>query len=273
MIPICLGLVVLSVIYLIKTKRKLQRLTLYLNCLFLIYIPIESIWIGINLLSLEEGRADRSDVIQNSKIQYLQRPDIFFILLDEYSGKSVLKNELKYDNDHFYQFLRERKFFVAEKSYSNYSQTPFSMAATFSMDYLTWIGNREKVEAKDYTIAAREVAESRTLKMLNEFGYTIRNFSVFDLPNQPSLFDPGFLALKIKLITDKTMLERIRKSILWGAGNWTGLDAKQRISDGNKKLLELTRHASRENTFVPRFIYTHLMMPHPPSCMIARERN
>jgi hypothetical protein len=133
-----------------------------------------------------------------------------------------------------------------------------------NMEYLSWIGNKSDISVKYYTIASRQISNNLVMDLLKKRKYTIKNYSVFDLANQPSPFDPGFLALEMRLITDKTMLGRIKKALFWGAGNWTGWNARQRISKGNKKLMELTRTEARVPSANPRFIYSHLMMPHPP---------
>jgi Sulfatase len=265
LLPVVLGILILAFIFLSRSKRNLSTLTLYINCLLLIYLLIDVIAIAISPYSNKNNEPNNNFVNSSGATSaQLHRPDIFFILLDEYSGDRLLKEHFKFDNRPFRNFLLERNFFVAANPASNYSYTPFSMAATFDMDYPKWIGKKSEIEAKDYTIAAKQISDSRALQFLRQFGYQVRNYSVFDIQDQQSIFDPGFLALKIKLISHKTMLERIRKAIFWGADNWTGLNAKERISKGNQKLIELTREASSEISSQPRFIYTHLMMPHPP---------
>ena len=62
-------------------------------------------------------------------------PDIYYILLDEYSRHDELL-ELGYDNSRFEQDLRDRGFYVVPKSTSNYINTLTSITSLLSMRYL-----------------------------------------------------------------------------------------------------------------------------------------
>src|ERR1044072_1951722 len=64
------------------------------------------------------------------------RPDIFFIVLDEYSGNTALNQLFHFDNSDFKKQLEQRGFYVAKESLSNYNYTPFSVASILNMKYL-----------------------------------------------------------------------------------------------------------------------------------------
>jgi hypothetical protein len=57
------------------------------------------------------------------------RPDIFFYILDEYSGNTALKQLFHFDNSAFERQLEQRGFYVVKQSRSNYNYTPFSVAS------------------------------------------------------------------------------------------------------------------------------------------------
>ncbi len=264
LLPLLTALMLASVIILSKLKTNLSQFTLYLNCLFLVYLLVDVVIIISQKPQTFTVNPEKLNGSINKEEVTTERPDIFFIVLDEYSGNRVLKEKFNYDNVKFTNFLKQRKFYLPSQPFSNYSYTPFSIAATLNMHYPSWIGKKNEITAKYYTIGAQEISRNTVVDYLKKNGYLIRNYSVFDLGDQPSPFDPGFLALEMKLITDKTLLERVRKAIFWGAGNWTGWNARERISKGNRKLIELTRDESRTTSANPRFVYSHFMMPHPP---------
>ena len=63
-------------------------------------------------------------------------PNIYFIICDAYPRGDHLKAHFGYDNSAFLNQLRERGFYVAEKSRSNYCNTLPSLASTLNLDFL-----------------------------------------------------------------------------------------------------------------------------------------
>lgn len=66
-------------------------------------------------------------------------PDVYYIILDEYSANTVLKERLGYDNKPFVTYLRERGFYVADESRANYYHTALSLASSLNMQYLDFL--------------------------------------------------------------------------------------------------------------------------------------
>src|SRR2546423_1000109 len=64
------------------------------------------------------------------------RPDIYYIILDTYGRADVLRDLYGYDNRDFIEWLREKGFYVADRSRSNYSQTMLSVASSLNLSYL-----------------------------------------------------------------------------------------------------------------------------------------
>jgi hypothetical protein len=64
-----------------------------------------------------------------------EQPNVYWIVLDAYSRADVLKAYFRYDNDEFISALRARRFFVADRGYSNYASTKLSISTTATMDY------------------------------------------------------------------------------------------------------------------------------------------
>lgn len=64
-----------------------------------------------------------------------EKPNVYWIITDMYARDDVLREEYAYDNTPFLDDLRQRGFFVADKSYSNFNSTKLSVSTTLSMDY------------------------------------------------------------------------------------------------------------------------------------------
>jgi len=64
------------------------------------------------------------------------KPDIYYIVLDAYSREDVLAERFDFENAAFLDELRERGFYIAEQSSSNYLRTIFSITSTLNLNYL-----------------------------------------------------------------------------------------------------------------------------------------
>lgn len=63
-------------------------------------------------------------------------PDIYYFIFDRYGSQSTLAKHYAFDNSDLTKFLKEKGFYVASNSHSNYLKTAHSLASTFHMDYL-----------------------------------------------------------------------------------------------------------------------------------------
>jgi hypothetical protein len=250
-----------------RSKGDFQKVTLYLNSVFLLLIVYDLVFIALH--SGNSNMAGKKGAVVNATAgRFEKRPDIYFILIDEYSGSQALKTYFQYDNSRFEQLLKQQGFFVAASPKCNYTATAYSMAATLSMSYLEWLRNR-KENAIDYATADKIISDNETMQFLKSKGYALYNYSIFDIDGQPSRFNPGLFSFKLKLITAKTLLNRMEKDLLWkvqlGVGgniDWIGEQMQHKFKAGNKKILRLTREATALKG--PKFVYSHLLMPHPP---------
>ena len=62
--------------------------------------------------------------------------DIYYIVLDGYGRQDVLSRIYDLDNTEFIDFLKNKDFYVAEQSQSNYIQTALSLASSMNLNYV-----------------------------------------------------------------------------------------------------------------------------------------
>lgn len=101
-----------------------------------------------------------------------EKPNIYYIILDEYPRDDVLLKIYNYKND-LTEFLKNKNFFIAEKSCSNYSMTQLSIPSSISMSYLTITKNdRNKsfYDNIDYS-PSLYFEKSPAIKFLKKIGY------------------------------------------------------------------------------------------------------
>lgn len=259
-------------IYMKRTKRELRRITLYFNLLFIIYILVDAVQ-GFAILSHR-----KPEKIYTTNIAGLNgfvipdscnKPDIYLLLFDEYASSLSLKERYNFNNN-IDSFLQASGFSVQAKSTSNYNSTPFSMASTLNMTYLSWVAQERGVDRKDFLECNKVIRNNSLIRFLDANGYDIVNLSVFDLADHPAKIEQSFLPLKGKIIAEGTMFPRLYddfQSIFIGSellSKLMGNDYFFRHISNNNMLLEEVVEQSRLQHNKPRFIYTHLYLPHEP---------
>ncbi len=255
------------VIWLKKRKKPLQKLALYLNILLLISLLIDTGSLIVKAISADIRKTTQA-AFQGLKIcDTCVKPDIYFILPDQYTGNTALKGIFNFDNSAFINELQSRGFHVAAHSSSNYNLTPFSVASTLNMDYI-----QLKKGAQDYgsvSYSYNLIRHNHVMDYLISAGYRFYNCSIFDFDKQPANEYGAFLPYGVKLITSQTFTARLEKDfhsdILAGKfGKSLQKKYAYEYMHFNDHVMEQTRNIANQAANAPKFVYTHVMMPHYP---------
>jgi len=130
-----LGIVLLVLLYIVRRIQRPAQFTFWLNLLsiYLMIYPISKIGYSVFRQSAAERsvQTSQSDIVASEN-----RPDIYYIILDAYGREDVLRNMFGYDNKEFLNELRQRGFYIAECSQSNYGYTNFSLTSSLNYAYL-----------------------------------------------------------------------------------------------------------------------------------------
>ncbi|MBA3659236.1 MAG: hypothetical protein H0W67_06525 [Gemmatimonadales bacterium] len=100
-------------------------------------------------------------------------PDIYFIVLDAYTGGRSLKRNYQFDNAEFVSALQGRGFFVPRASRSNYTLTYLALAAALNWEYLEWLPALLGERSNDFAIPRAMIEDSRTQRFLKGLGYRV----------------------------------------------------------------------------------------------------
>lgn len=100
-----------------------------------------------------------------------KRPDIYYIIFDEYARHDML---VDFDNTDFLRELQRRGFYVATEATSNYMFSQHSIASLLNMSYLDSVASRTPNDIFDVTRLGRHHAAGAILK---ELGYTYVHLS------------------------------------------------------------------------------------------------
>lgn len=250
----------------ILLKKKLSisyRINTYFNFLFCILILIDSGYLVVKIFSL----ASRQEKVLIQPGIRQAKPDIYFIVADEYGGNKGLTEICNYDNTAFLNTLGQKGFFVAANSKSNYNLTTFSMASILNMDYLSL--KKEQLEKADHTKALGFIYSNKVVSFLKDSGYTIYNYSIFDLKDQLAENKNAFVPFRTELLTSQTLVDRFKKDVWLNAAQIFNLRGVLRRSlyENLRYNQEIYKHSmaiTRSQDSTPKFVYTHLEMPHFP---------
>jgi len=171
------GLVVFALgsYYLIRTKNSLKNPTKIANVIAASLVIISLLGIGEYFMS--EGFSQNEIDVEPKKQQVhasetKKLPDVYYIILDGYSGSKSLLTILNYDNSEFTDFLINKGFYVPTESYNNYRLTSFSIASTLNMKYLNYLTEIKGIDSTDLYELAKISRNSEVIKNFKSLGYT-----------------------------------------------------------------------------------------------------
>jgi hypothetical protein len=248
-------------ILILRYKGSLIKINQYLN-LLLISLMVYQVYIIVDQSDTKKIKlATRTDNVRRfTNIKTDSLPDIYYIVLDAYTGKQSLKNYWNFDNSLFENFLIEKGFVIPSGSKTNYNMTPYSIASSLNMSYLTHIPNSPVNSAQEENLI-KLVSKSQVVNTFLKNNYNIIDYSFFDIPDNPKYYNDEFFLLK-KNILEGTAYEKAFEKFNkdWNQVKNAGLLSLKTINlDVLNKLTERNKSDRR-----PLFIYAHIVMPHEP---------
>jgi len=204
---------------------------------------------------------DAPEFLRNTPIHFasspLRRPHIFYIILDAYGRSDVLNALYQFDNGNFLDHLRQKGFYIASESHSNYSQTYLSLASSLNLTYLDDVARRAG-ESHETSVLSDFIQSNRLASFLRTQGYRfvsfssgvsfteIKNADVFvNSPRFLSQFE--YVLLLTTPVGQFTQTSRFQESL-----------HRERLS---YIFAHLPDYASSRT---PVFVFAHILAPHEP---------
>ena len=184
-IPFILGIII-PIYFIIKSKINFQNITKIVNGISIVLVVLVLINITIFGITEIESYSTIHYEPSNNPVELQNThntPDVYYIILDEYGGPETMKN-LNYDNSQFYEFLKEKKFIIPEKSTSNYPMTHFSIPSTMNMEYVNDLSNILGKDSKTYLPLREMLYNSQVIKNFKSLGYDIVIFESGFVPSE-----------------------------------------------------------------------------------------
>ncbi len=189
----------------------------------------------------------------------MEKPDVYYILLDGYGGTKRMKTDLGFDNYEFLSELTDRGFFAPDLSSSNYPSSKHSMASIFSMDYLP--SKEKKQSNKDHSLLISEIwKNNEVMRNFSYLDYTIINFQPNGFITQEYGFTDQIFCQQEELKQSKFIKTLLRTTILSYFNNQLVLNAdRASILCGFSEISNLKEGYDKQI-----FVSMHLRLPHPP---------
>lgn len=259
-------LFMLGSFFTVRSKKDFAKATVILNVItsILIVLPVLNVIIhqftNIRLIN----QANYSMSMQASSSSTTEResyPDIYFIVLDAYAREDILREIYNFDNSEFLNFLRDKGFYIADRSVSNYSQTGLSFGSCFNISYLDGLVEQIGQYNNSRLPLDKVFEESLVFTYLRKKGYKIAAFQLglfhTDLQSadvclkQENSFNMFHNALKnmtplpdiMVLTRTDNVSDQYRQNILFALDNFG--EAARALKS-------------------PKFVFAHFELPHPP---------
>lgn len=129
----------LCVIYVLvkaRTKPFAKKITPALNAIAIILVCFSLSNILFFTFKQSTPVVPKSLVAQKLVSSPSSKPDIYYIILDEYLRPDKMNEIFGYDDAEFTDHLKQLGFFIAEKSESRWGSTLYSLASSLNMTYV-----------------------------------------------------------------------------------------------------------------------------------------
>ena len=261
-----LGALILSVLWIVK-RKELRTLTTSLNVitLGLLVLPVYtlvSFWYStVNVRETRLSTVPGLDSLAASP----DAPDVYFFVLDQYARSDVLAEYFQYDNSAFLKSLSDLGFYVASCSQSNYPYTTASLAGTLNFDYVPQLGEEFTPENKSFRPMQQAIKNSRTVAAFRQLGYQIIAFETGYNFTELEDADIYYELSSSKINSFEALL--LRSSALLLPADFGLLDQYELSDDERKReriLFVLDRLEAIPSIPGKKFMFVHLVIPHPP---------
>lgn len=264
-----LGLLIFSFLWIAK-RQELQTLTSSLNVITL-FLPVLPLYTLISFW-YSNSNIRQTKLAEDPTLESLadlnaspDSPDVYFIVLDQYARSDVLAEYFKHDNSDFLNGLKKLGFYVASCGQSNYPYTTASLAGTLNLNYVPELGEDFTPENKTFVPMQQAIKNSRVEAAFRGLGYQIVAFETGY--NFTELEDADvFYKMPSSTLNGFEVL-LLRNSAMLLPADFGLLDQYELTDDERKR--DLTLFVLDQLEQVPsspgkKFVFVHLVIPHPP---------
>ena len=243
----------------LKTKKNFAEFTTIVNviAIVLILVSVSNITVSLVENSFIEI-ADNNitfDTLSASALGYT--PNVYYIILDEYTNSKVLKELFNFDNQDFISELESRGFHVDKNSHSNYPQTSLSVTSSLNMEYLNYLADTVGIDSSDSTLRLKLWNDNKISKIFKSLNYTVVHTPIY--PNTITSHD--YQLCPYSLLSGPFHILLWESTILYPPLS----DIPTEHSRTGQVLCKFSELSDLHNVIEePFFVYAHFLSPHAP---------
>ena len=232
LVPISIIIFIILTIYFIKSKNNFESIIKIANVVSITLILVVCVQFIIPSASAE-------------------KPNVYHIILDEYTDNEILTKKFGYNNEKFLEFLNNNGFYMHDKLFSTFGGTVKELNVILNMEYpkkLRWM-------SEDY----ESLNDNKVMSIFSNQNYSIietnsmmrwKNFSDVDTK---LCYDTNFINSEF---LDQVLGKSIIRYFLEKYQQDTRRDTVRCTFD---VLNEITL-----KTDGPKYVFSHVYVPHPP---------
>lgn len=255
---ISIGVGVTAVIW--HLTGELKSLSKFVSLTAMITLLVFSSKLG--LILAREPRLPQIDLAKTSPVrpeiasEETGRPDIYYIILDAYGRGDVLQKSYGFDNSEFLDGLRQRGFYVADKSCTNYPGTAFSLSSSLNMRYHESFSPQGGYKSLAQMLRTHEVG-----RCLRERGYQLVHFNTSFVPTSCSEISHLSLGEPTTWLSAGSRMLQVQLTRHSALRFFNGGDRGMIAAQHQRALSQLAELPTLQG---PKFTFCHLITPHPP---------
>jgi hypothetical protein len=252
-------------VYAWRARRSLGNVTAALNAFGLALVAITL----FTIVPAETGRVARAsqgepigdDIV--AEATRLPERDIYFLIFDRYGSDWAIEERFGLKND-LYPDLVDAGFQVLPGARANYRATDFSLATMLNMEMLDDLTESVGRVSEDRTPARAKLASHEVGRFLRANGYRYYHLGAWYGPTRTNA-----IADEVRVWGKTTEFEQILHdaSILPALRRLTGTSHEDdgfRDRHREEALFELRQVAKLADTPGRKFVFAHILLPHPP---------
>jgi hypothetical protein len=258
------------------SKKSVYRVQVFLALLFFVFFSfelIEVISIKFNWQPPKTFIEPKNRVILNTANTTSDtnklKPDIFFLIFDEYPSSTSLKDVFAFNNLAHDSALTKLNFKVSSAARSAHFNTPACLYSLLGLAEIT----PETGEGFSHTERLAITQQLRSTELMPFFeanGYKIMNASMFDFDNHPSVAKNYlFFQAPEDILRNQTFFRRVRSDVGW---NFLKFFKERFIKNINQNIANEVTYSKKieqaiDSSFSldesqPKFFYGHFFLPH-----------
>lgn len=271
LLKVYIFLLVVIILFLKKISKTPKPITQFANVVAIILFSFTLFNIVSYEIRIRAKFKSENKTIKNNEGQQNQKnvdkPDIYYIILDAYGREDTLNESYNYDNIEFLEYLKEKGFYVASKSSSNYSYSHLSIPSTFNFKYLDYLTKELGTVRKVFDPALVNLFHQNEVGLfLKSQGYQFINYdSGWWFTQTVPIADVNVRQGKIFSLFGETLKLNyfyqvlLRKTALSPYIQETLTDqAREQILSNFAEITEIPYQRGK------KFVIAHFVLPHPP---------